>query len=408
MATDESNIDELDEDELEPDPLIAWMRADGVPITRENYIALDSWGDQPEEWTSEDESALPPELQDWSQFEYDKSKGALIAKSVPQIDGGEKAFRVREKFDPDEPRDESGKWTDGGGGDGGGKDKPEGGGKEHPGPGYSASAFVKDGVIHTTSVYDAQRALHEDRKVELDQPRKVSILLQRLGDEAKAMAAKGKEAPNFNLCNVTVAGTNLFCADTKGIPRVEMPQLDKQQTKDFLKYLKDQGYKVEKDKVRADHLRATQNELNGAKVAATMDKIRDAGGKSKKIVVSSDDYILDGHHSWAAKIGVDAEDGDLDNDLKMNVARVNIPITKLLAEAEKFTGGKGHKPASESKGAGQILADMVREQLAREAVEPKLRAQMITDAIKQRVRAKEGGAGDLPHPFRGDKSGTAG
>ena len=55
-------------------------------------------------------------------------------------------------FDPSEPRDEAGKWTDGGGGDGDSSGSDAG---EHPGAGYSSSAYVKDGVIHTSSVYDA-------------------------------------------------------------------------------------------------------------------------------------------------------------------------------------------------------------------------------------------------------------
>ena len=35
--------------------------------------------------------------------------------------------------------------------------------------------------------------------------------------------------------------------------------------------------------------------------------------------------------------------------MKMKVARVNISITKLLKEAEEFTGGKGKKPVGDEK-----------------------------------------------------------
>ena len=45
------------------------------------------------------------------------------------------------------------------------------------------------------------------------------------------MIAKGGKAPNFNLCNVSVTGSNLFCAESKGIPRIQMPQLDDKQTR---------------------------------------------------------------------------------------------------------------------------------------------------------------------------------
>jgi hypothetical protein len=48
--------------------LIATMRAAGIPITRENYIAA-NWGSEPPEWNRELEAELPEELQDWSLFE---------------------------------------------------------------------------------------------------------------------------------------------------------------------------------------------------------------------------------------------------------------------------------------------------------------------------------------------------
>jgi hypothetical protein len=289
--------------------------------------------------------------------------------------GCERVERAGDWDESQHPRDPDGKFTSGGGGDGDGK-KPSDGGGKHPGEGYTKGAYVKGGVIYTSSVADAQRALHENRKVELDQPRKVSVLINKLGKQAEQMIKQGKEAPVYNLCNVTVSGSNLFCAETKGIPRAEMPQLDDQQTKDFRKYLKDQGYKIEKDKTPAANLRATQNELNGAKVAGVAQKLRDKPGHySKRIIVSKDDYILDGHHHWAAKVGLDSEDGILDNDTKVKISRVDISITKLLAEAEKFTGGKGKKTVGESgtsksyQGAGQIIAALYRATFDDEADE---------------------------------------
>jgi HK97 family phage major capsid protein/HK97 family phage prohead protease len=246
------------------------------------------------------------------------------------------------------PRDPGGKFTESGGSDGDGD-------KEHPGEGYSKDAYVQNGTIHTASVYDAQRALFENKKVELKQPKQISTLIKLLGETTRKMVKAGKEAPNFNLCNATVKGTNLFCADTKGIPRIKMPQLDDQQTKDFRKYLEKQGYSVTKEKTHASHLRATQNELIGAKVAKIAGKLSkepDHQG-DKRLVVSNDDYILDGHHHWAAKLALDAADNNLTNDTKMKIARVDIPIIRLLEEAERFTGGKGHKPGSESTTGGK-------------------------------------------------------
>ena len=248
------------------------------------------------------------------------------------------------RFDPSQPRDEHGQWTDGGGGSDGGD------GASHPGGGYSDQAYVKDGVIHTSDVYDAVRALHEGRKVELDQPRGVSVLINKLGEISKGMIAKGEKAPNYNLCLVTIKATSLFCADTKGIPRVQMPQLAKEQDAQFFEYLKAKGYGAVQEEQYASHLRATQNELNGAKVAAIARKLQSpAGYNSNPIFVSKDDYILDGHHRWAAEIGVDAANNVLADSKKMSIYRIDIPITKLLEEAESFTEGKGKLGVEEDR-----------------------------------------------------------
>jgi hypothetical protein len=223
--------------------------------------------------------------------------------------------------------------------------------KRHPGKGYSTTAYVKsDGRIYTDNVEDAARALSQGRKVELDQVNKVSTLITRLGDMSKEAIAHGEKAKLYDLCDVSVKGSNLFCTESKGIERIKMPQVPKAMTKPFIDWLTKRGYKVELAKVRASHLRATQNQLDGVKVAnVARDKMHmDGSTKIKRLVISKDNYILDGHHHWAAKVGLDARDGNLTNDTKMRVARVDIKITKLLELADKFTEGKGKVAAGDA------------------------------------------------------------
>src|SRR5262249_12373421 len=147
-----------------------------------------------------------------------------------------------------------------------------------------------------------------------EQPKQASTLIHELGRIAKRMQKQGKDAPFFDLCKVSISGTNLFCAETKGIKRVEMPQMDKATTIAFIKHLEDKGYKIEKGSERAINLRATQNQLNGVKVALNMDRYVREGKGPRRLIVSRGDYILDGHHKWAAKIGLDALDNKLTND----------------------------------------------------------------------------------------------
>ena len=174
-------------------------------------------------------------------------------------------------------------------------------------------------------------------------------MIDKLAEIAKKMVDLGGKAPTFNLCNVSVKGTNLFCAESKGIPRVKMPQLTDEQTADFQKHLSSLGLGVTKTQENASFLRATQDELNGAKVASAAKKIEsDKDYAERRVIISKDNYILDGHHFWAGKLANDLKDNVLGNDTKMNVARIDIGIFDLLEAAEKFTGGKGKKGVEES------------------------------------------------------------
>ena len=125
----------------------------------------------------------------------------------------------------------------------------------------------------------------QDDKEELCQvSNKKAYELAKAGAEAKA---KGEKAPNYNLCKVTVPGTNLYCSGNKGIPREDMPQFkgtpvpgspaDKL-PKDvngeadtealFKEMLQKENVSVsEPTPVSPDRLKATQSELVGVKVA---------------------------------------------------------------------------------------------------------------------------------------------
>lgn len=214
-------------------------------------------------------------------------------------------------------------------------------------------------VVQTHNVDEALKALAEGRKVELRQPRQVSTLLRRLAKMVDDAKAKGKDAPNYDLCNVSVKGTNVFCVESKGIPRIKMPQLkakpspgskadklekDKKGEVDlgpeFVKHLRARGVKVDTTTEKASYLRASQNQLNGAKVAG-MSRAYDAGTLPRgPIFTSADNYVVDGHHRWAAVVGSDLAD-NREGDLDMDITRVDMPILEVLDEANRFASEWG-------------------------------------------------------------------
>jgi len=211
------------------------------------------------------------------------------------------------------------------------------------------------GVVTTSDVNAAAKALAEGRKVRLTSTKQVSTLLAKLREIVADAKAKGKDAPNYNLCSVSVKGTNLFCAENKGLARVQMPQLsgkplpgskgdklpkDKDGgidlTGKFREHLeKALGVKVSDEDEKASYLKATQNELNGVKVAGMSGALESGTLPDARLFVSKDNYVVDGHHRWAANVGADASDGKL-GDLTMKVARVDMDIITLLYESNKF------------------------------------------------------------------------
>jgi hypothetical protein len=210
--------------------------------------------------------------------------------------------------------------------------------------------------VETDDVAQAAKELAAGRYVQLRSKNEVSTLLRELQREVQAATAKGDKAPDINLCKVTVKGTSLFCVESKGVPRVQMPQLKGDVTtvragsrasklhvdgrgevsieKQFRDHLVRHGVNVEDGEELASHLKATQNELNGAKVAGIANSLDNGTVMEGALFVSKDNYVVDGHHRWAATIGVDYEDGK--DDLKMPVQRIDMDIIDILLEANRF------------------------------------------------------------------------
>lgn len=103
-----------------------------------------------------------------------------------------------------------------------------------------------------------------------------------------------------------------------GQKRINMPQVH---TNEFLKDIEnhpDMNYT--KDVVDTDLLLPTQSQFNNNKVSAIILGLR-SGSEPKSIIVSKDNYIVDGHHRWAAHNNIGTP---------VPVIRVNHDIESLL------------------------------------------------------------------------------
>lgn len=195
----------------------------------------------------------------------------------------------------------------------------------------------------------------------------ILLLLKIIVDDAKERGEKA--ALDYNLCDAQLShSSHLFCKLNKGIDRLRMPQLkgtpiagsaadalprDSRNEVDasqaFLDYLKNvKHYTVTLEDVPAMSLQATQNELIGSKVAGIWYALQDPTSTTYKelmslpIFISEDNYILDGHHRWAAIVAHGINNGNLAN-VRMKAERVHVPIIQLVRDANEFANAFGIK-----------------------------------------------------------------
>lgn len=222
-----------------------------------------------------------------------------------------------------------------------------------------------------------------------------------LADDAVAQAKKElkKEGivppPEFDLCSVSIPGSNLFCGENREIPRKSMPQLKttavpgtkawdiaveeaKKETEkkgytvrpeeievnaeeEFLKWLEKKGHKISRgDKenpieLPAAELKATQNQMNADKVAGMAHILTTPEENPKAyqaltlpLIVSQDKYIVDGHHRWAARATQDVMDGEQQN-VNVRVIQIDVPIEDLIKLSNEF----GNEFGLKRKGMGK-------------------------------------------------------
>jgi hypothetical protein len=249
-----------------------------------------------------------------------------------------------------------------------------GGGSAGAGAKASKRPKMKRGasIIKVKTVEEGVKLVLEGKDVEMPDIKGAHTLIEKLAEMAIDAEKSGKKVV-YDLCRVSVKGTNAFCLGNKGIPRDQMPQakgevvegskadkaLKKKNakrakegkepkteydaTEEFVAHLEKAGIKASKPKrMRADKLKATQRDMQGEKVGGMM-KAKDFDPSAEPIFVSRDGYVVDGHHRWAATLGRDMRDGILGNDQRQNVIVLDAPISRIIKEANRFTTEFGIK-----------------------------------------------------------------
>ncbi|MGH8445307.1 MAG: hypothetical protein ACREVL_08565, partial [Solimonas sp.] len=108
-----------------------------------------------------------------------------------------------------------------------------------------------------------------------------------------------------------------------GVPRAQMPQIAAEHRGAMVNFLAARGIAHQQVDVDPATLKPTQAEFSPGRVR----KAKDFKGGDRSILVSSDGYVLDGHHQWLAK---------LEAKQPIKAIRLDAPIKDLLPAVKEF------------------------------------------------------------------------
>ena len=143
--------------------------------------------------------------------------------------------------------------------------------------------------------------------------------------------ANGERNTPIDLNQIHIKGTNLFDSQNLGIPRSQMPQIPEKLRPEFEQYLKDSQITFQSEIVDPRSLTPSQSQLslNGSflKIAEIL-----AQTPVADLIVSKDNYVLDGHHRWAGAVLASFEDPSV----QLNVMRLNVDHNEALQTMYNF------------------------------------------------------------------------
>jgi 2'-5' RNA ligase len=163
---------------------------------------------------------------------------------------------------------------------------------------------------------------------------------------------------------------------TLGIPRASMPQIKSEHRGAMTQFLKGRGITHEQVEVRPDSLKPSQQEFSPAKV----EKALGFEGPDRSILISSDGYVLDGHHQWLAALRTSP-------DKPYPAIRFDAPIKSLLLEAARFPSS-GVDESTSLPPAGKSQPDISKENIP-------LEGQVSRTSGKQNVQPAKSTQDDL-------------
>jgi len=112
-----------------------------------------------------------------------------------------------------------------------------------------------------------------------------------------------------------------------GLKRNEMPQINREMHREFFAFLKSKYVSTVQKKINPNELKPSQTQFSKQKIEGIMKSIEDGSYKPKPIIVSKDNYVIDGHHNWIAHVNLNRD---------MAIAKVNVGAKELFDLMHEF------------------------------------------------------------------------
>jgi hypothetical protein len=116
-------------------------------------------------------------------------------------------------------------------------------------------------------------------------------------------------------------------------------------SEEFIEELKRLGIETSQETISADLLRPSQIALNGGRVAQIRKQIQEnPEAAARRIWISEDNYIIDGHHYWAALVSLSPNLENPGETVNIDVSRAQESIIEIRDIAAPWTVAMGSDP----------------------------------------------------------------
>lgn len=164
-----------------------------------------------------------------------------------------------------------------------------------------------------------------------------------------------KRTDHPDLTELSIKGTLLYGDEGMGIARKDMPQIPGKERARFLSEIEaSEGITAEKEKVDPTTLKPVQKEISASRSGAIYNKFSDEGGipKNERILISSDGFVIDGHHTWGASVAF-----AFDNPgTELPVYRLSVTAKEAMSVSLKWAKDNGFEGQAIDAPAKKSLA----------------------------------------------------